>query len=150
MSSSRAKGLMYKNSTAWHCLPRLNFVTSIRAVMSFYTWFINYTVLSQEMRLSIHPSTLQVHEEHIMEVLCAADMYLLPGLKRGCGAVLGSCLSTDSVVSRLKTARMFQLPHLEDQCTQFISVHIDKVAKYQCVCVCYCAVSGNISLVLAH
>jgi len=85
-----------------------------------------------------------------MEVLCAADMYLLPGLKRGCGAVLGSCLSTDSVVSRLKTARMFQLPHLEDQCTQFISVHIDKVAKYQCVCVCYCAVSGNISLVLAH
>ena len=77
---------------------------------------------------------LQVREEHILEVLCAADMYLLPGLKRGCGAVLGSCLSTDNVVSRLKTARLFQLPHLEDQCTQFISVHIDKVVKYLCVC----------------
>jgi ankyrin repeat/BTB/POZ domain-containing protein 1 len=77
----------------------------------------------------IYTNIVQVREEHILEVLCAADMYLLPGLKRGCGAVLGSCLSTDNVVSRLKTARLFQLPHLEDQCTQFISVHIDKIAN---------------------
>jgi ankyrin repeat/BTB/POZ domain-containing protein 1 len=73
---------------------------------------------------------LQVREENALEVLCAADMYLLPGLKRGCGSVLGSCLSIENVVSRLKTARMFQLPQLEDQCTKFISVHIDKVVKF--------------------
>jgi len=82
----------------------------------------------------LYPTMLQVREEHILEVLCAADMYLLPGLKRACGVVLGSRLSAHNVVSRLKTARLFQLPHLEDQCTHFISVHIDKVVKYQCVC----------------
>ena len=118
----------------------LNFVTSVRPFIPFHNWLVNYTVLSQEMRLSIHPSMLQVREEHILEVLCAADMYLLSGLKRGCGAVLGSCLSTDNVVSKLKTARLFQLTHLEDQCTQFISVHIDKVAKYQCMCLLLCSI----------
>jgi ankyrin repeat/BTB/POZ domain-containing protein 1 len=70
---------------------------------------------------------LQVREEHVLEVLCAADMYLLSGLKRGCGALLGSCLSTANVVTRLKTARLFQLPQLEDQCIRFISLRIDKV-----------------------
>jgi hypothetical protein len=88
----------------------------------------------------LYPTMLQVREEHILEVLCAADMYLLPGLKRGCGVVLGSCLSTHNVVSRLKTARLFQLPQLEDQCTHFISVHIDRVVKYQCVCLLLCSI----------
>jgi hypothetical protein len=91
---------------------------------------------------------LQVREEHILEVLCAADMYLLPGLKRGCGAVLGSCLSTANVVSRLKTARLFQLPHLEDQCTHFISVHIDKVAKYHCVFFFYLSMLHDSGVIL--
>ncbi|XP_021931904.1 ankyrin repeat and BTB/POZ domain-containing protein 1-like isoform X2 [Zootermopsis nevadensis] len=75
----------------------------------------------------IYTNAVQAREEYILDVLCAADMYLLPGLKRGCGVVLGSCLSTENVVNRLKTARLFQLPQLEDQCTRFISLHIDKV-----------------------
>jgi hypothetical protein len=60
-------------------------------------------------------------------VLCVADMYLLSGLKRGCGALLASSLNIENVVSRLKTARLFQLLQLEDQCIRFISLHIDKV-----------------------
>lgn len=75
----------------------------------------------------IYTNVVQVREEHVLEVLCAADMYLLSGLKRGCGAFLGSCLNTENVVSRLKTARLFQLPQLEDQCVWFISLHIDKI-----------------------
>lgn len=70
---------------------------------------------------------LQVREEHTLDVLYAADMYLLSGLKRGCGAFLGSSLSTENVVSRLKTARLFQLPQLEDQCIRFMCLHIDRV-----------------------
>ncbi|PSN49801.1 Ankyrin repeat and BTB/POZ domain-containing protein 1, partial [Blattella germanica] len=75
----------------------------------------------------IYTNGVQVREEHFLDVLYAADMYLLPGLKRGCGVVLGSRLNVDNVVSRLRTARLFQLPQLEDQCTRFISHHIYKV-----------------------
>ncbi|XP_069684388.1 ankyrin repeat and BTB/POZ domain-containing protein 1-like isoform X2 [Periplaneta americana] len=75
----------------------------------------------------IYTNIVQVREEHVLDVLYAADMYLLPGLKRGCGTILGNCLSIKNVVSRLRTARLFQLPQLEDQCTRFISLHIDEI-----------------------
>ena len=57
----------------------------------------------------------------------AADLYLLPGLKRQCANVVAQYLQVNNVVTVIKTARLFKLPRLEDQCAEFMAKHIEKV-----------------------
>ena len=54
-------------------------------------------------------------------------MYLLNGLKRLCAREISSLLDPDSVVTVLRTARLFNLPGLEVNCCEYISKHLEKV-----------------------
>ena len=63
------------------------------------------------------------------DVLCSADMFLLPGLKRHCANVMAQYLDVENCVNILRTARLFTLPRLEDQCAEFIASNIEKVIK---------------------
>lgn len=65
--------------------------------------------------------------ESVFDVLCVADMYLLPGLKRLCGKTLAQTLSKDNVVYMWKTAKLFQLSRLEDQCVEYMAKIIYQV-----------------------
>ena len=69
----------------------------------------------------------QLTAENVYDVLCMADMYLLPGLKRQCANVISQFLDVDTIVSILRTARMFNLARLEDQCAEFLANNIEKV-----------------------
>ena len=64
------------------------------------------------------------------DVLCAADMFLLPGLKRFCANAMAKFLTVNDVVTVLRTARLFNLPRLEDQCAEFIAKNLESVRIY--------------------
>lgn len=72
----------------------------------------------------LHP---QLIAEVSFDVLCVADMYLLPGLKRLCGKTLAKTICEDNVLYMWKTAKLFRLSRLEDQCTQFMAKIIERV-----------------------
>jgi ankyrin repeat/BTB/POZ domain-containing protein 1 len=63
------------------------------------------------------------------DVLCAADMYLLPGLKRQCGTALSRMLSIDNVVFMLRASRLFSLARLEASCAEFMASNIVQVCQ---------------------
>ncbi|KAG8564787.1 hypothetical protein GDO81_016594 [Engystomops pustulosus] len=69
----------------------------------------------------------ELSPENAYEVLCVADMYLLPGLKRLCGKILAQILDEDNVITIWKTAKLFQLTRLEDQCTEHMARIIEKL-----------------------
>lgn len=71
---------------------------------------------------------VQLSSENVLDVLCVADMYLLPGLKRLCGKTLAGTLCEDNVLYMWKTARLFRLSRLEDQCTEFMAKIIERVS----------------------
>ncbi|KAM7437250.1 Ankyrin repeat and BTB/POZ domain-containing protein 1 [Porites harrisoni] len=75
----------------------------------------------------IYQDTALVTEENVYSVLCFADVYLLNGLKRLCAREISSLLDPDSVVTVLRTARLFNLPGLEVNCCEYISKHLEKV-----------------------
>lgn len=68
--------------------------------------------------------------ESVFDVLCVADMYLLPGLKRLCGKRLATTISKDNVAYMWKVAKLFQLSRLEDQCTEYMAKIIDQVSLW--------------------
>ena len=51
----------------------------------------------------------------------AADIFLLPDLKRQCGAFLENYLEISNVIDLVNTARLFVLPRLEHACVEFIA-----------------------------
>lgn len=71
---------------------------------------------------------MQLNTESVFDVLCVADMYLLPGLKRLCGKTLAHTLCKDNVVCMWKTAKLFQLSRLEDQCVEYMAKIIYQVS----------------------
>ena len=72
----------------------------------------------------------QLTTDNVYEVLQVADLYLLPGLARQCGVVIGQYLDVDTVVSSLQTARLFNLCRLETICAEFMAANIEKVNSY--------------------
>ena len=70
----------------------------------------------------------QLTTENVFEVLCVADMYLLPGLKRLCGKTLAKTICENNVVYMWKTAKLFRLSRLEDHCTEYMAKIIDLVS----------------------
>uniref|UniRef100_A0ACB8EHM3 Ankyrin repeat and BTB/POZ domain-containing protein 1 n=1 Tax=Sphaerodactylus townsendi TaxID=933632 RepID=A0ACB8EHM3_9SAUR len=79
----------------------------------------------------IYSDDTELSPENAYEVLCVADMYLLPGLKRLCGKTLAQVLDEDTVVSIWKAAKMFQLTRLEDQCTEYMAKIIEKLVELE-------------------
>lgn len=63
----------------------------------------------------------------MFDVLCVADMYLLPGLKRLCGKMLAQMICKDNVVQMWKMAKLFHLSRLEDYCTEYMAKIIEQV-----------------------
>ncbi|XP_038068781.1 ankyrin repeat and BTB/POZ domain-containing protein 1-like [Patiria miniata] len=74
----------------------------------------------------IYTERVELTEDTSYDVLCFADLYLLPGLKRICANVISRHLSTDNVISVLRVSRMFSLTKLEDQCTEYMAKYLDK------------------------
>ncbi|XP_032892875.1 ankyrin repeat and BTB/POZ domain-containing protein 1 isoform X1 [Amblyraja radiata] len=77
----------------------------------------------------IYSDATELSPENVYEVLCAADLYLLPGLKRLCGKTLAIMLTEDNVVSTWRTAKLFRLSRLEDQCTEYMAKIIEKLVE---------------------
>jgi len=77
----------------------------------------------------VYQNSAQLTESTVLDVLYAADMCLLPGLKRLCGGFLATLLDTENVLAVLRTARLFQLPKLEDACTRFIAENLDQMVE---------------------
>lgn len=69
----------------------------------------------------------QLTADNVFDVLCVADMYLLPGLKRICGRSLAQAVCKDNVVQMWKIAKLFHLSRLEDYCTEYMAKFIDQV-----------------------
>ncbi|KAM9133388.1 ankyrin repeat and BTB/POZ domain-containing protein 1 isoform 3-T3 [Pangshura tecta] len=74
----------------------------------------------------IYSDDTELSPENAYDVLCVADMYLLPGLKRLCGRTLAQILDEDNVVNIWRIAKLFQLTRLEDQCTEYMAKIIEK------------------------
>ncbi|XP_012517407.1 PREDICTED: ankyrin repeat and BTB/POZ domain-containing protein 1 [Propithecus coquereli] len=72
-------------------------------------------------------SVCNLPPEAACDVLAAADMFLLPGLKRLCGRSLAQLLDEDSVVRVWRVAKLFRLARLEDQCAEFMAKVVDKL-----------------------
>lgn len=77
----------------------------------------------------LYQDSCELTEENVYDVMCAADMFLLPGLKRYCANAMAKFLTVEDVVTVLKTARMFNLPRLEDQCAEFMADNLEEVLE---------------------
>ncbi|XP_048714691.1 ankyrin repeat and BTB/POZ domain-containing protein 1 isoform X2 [Caretta caretta] len=79
----------------------------------------------------IYSDDTELSPENAYDVLCVADMYLLPGLKRLCGRTLAQILDEDNVVNIWRIAKLFQLTRLEDQCTEYMAKIIEKLVELE-------------------
>ncbi|KAF7655645.1 hypothetical protein LDENG_00053080 [Lucifuga dentata] len=69
--------------------------------------------------------------ENVLDVLCVADMYLLPGLKRLCGKMLAKTICEENVLHMWKTAKLFRLSRLEDQCSEYMAKIIEQLVEQE-------------------
>lgn len=65
--------------------------------------------------------------DEICNVICAADMYLLAGLKRLCTNAMIPVLDVSNVVEAVRVSRTFSLPRLESECCRYIAEYVDEV-----------------------
>ncbi|XP_077368962.1 ankyrin repeat and BTB/POZ domain-containing protein 1 isoform X4 [Festucalex cinctus] len=77
----------------------------------------------------IYSDDTQLTRENVFDILCVADMYLLPGLKRLCGKTLAKNICEDNVLCMWKTAKLFRLSRLEDQCIEFMAKIIERLVE---------------------
>ncbi|KAK1897743.1 Ankyrin repeat and BTB/POZ domain containing protein 1 [Dissostichus eleginoides] len=77
----------------------------------------------------IYTDNTELITEDVFDVLCVADMYLLPGLKRLCGKTLAKTICEDNVLYMWKMAKLFRLSRLEDQCTEFMAKIIERLVE---------------------
>ncbi|XP_068454683.1 ankyrin repeat and BTB/POZ domain-containing protein 1 [Clinocottus analis] len=77
----------------------------------------------------IYTDDTELITDVVFDVLCVADMYLLPGLKRLCGKALTKTICEDNVVYMWKMAKLFRLSRLEDNCTVFMARIIERLVE---------------------
>ncbi|XP_031700664.1 ankyrin repeat and BTB/POZ domain-containing protein 1 [Anarrhichthys ocellatus] len=77
----------------------------------------------------IYTDDTELITEIVFDVLCVADMYLLPGLKRLCGKTLSKTICEDNVLYMWKMAKLFRLSRLEDNCTEFMAKIIERLVE---------------------
>ncbi|XP_038127434.1 ankyrin repeat and BTB/POZ domain-containing protein 1 isoform X2 [Cyprinodon tularosa] len=77
----------------------------------------------------IYTDDTELTMDSVFDVLCVADMYLLPGLKRLCGKILAKAICEENVLHMWKTAKLFRLSRLEDQCTEFMAKIIERLVE---------------------
>ena len=76
--------------------------------------------------------SLQLNPDVVYEVLEAADMFLLTGLKRQCGLFLAQYVEMSNAVDLLESARLYSIPRLEHSCTEFMAANIEEV-RMNCI-----------------
>uniref|UniRef100_A0A672HX88 BTB domain-containing protein n=1 Tax=Salarias fasciatus TaxID=181472 RepID=A0A672HX88_SALFA len=77
----------------------------------------------------IYTDYTELTADSVLDVLCMADMYLLPGLKRLCGKTLANTICEDNVLRLWRMAKLFCLSRLEDQCTEFMAKIIELLVE---------------------
>jgi ankyrin repeat/BTB/POZ domain-containing protein 1 len=77
----------------------------------------------------IYQDTVELDECSVEEVLIAADLCLLPGLKRQCGLYMSQFLDPGNAVPAIRIARLFDLPRLEDQAYQYIAQNLELMVE---------------------
>ncbi|KAK0052425.1 ankyrin repeat and BTB/POZ domain-containing protein 1 [Biomphalaria pfeifferi] len=75
----------------------------------------------------IYSDSADLNPEIVSDVLVAADMYLLPGLKGLCGTSLMEYVDSSNVVNMIRTSRLFNLSRLESHCAEFIANNLPEV-----------------------
>lgn len=60
-------------------------------------------------------------------MLVAADLFLLPGLKRLTGGYIGGFLDLSNVISVLRLGRQFELHRLEELCYEFCAKNVENL-----------------------
>jgi len=85
-------------------------------------------VFAQVLFYMYQDSCEQLTADNVFDVLAAADMFMLPGLKRQCANVISQYLEVENVVNVLRSARLYDLPRLEDQCAEFMASNIEKMS----------------------
>ena len=75
------------------------------------------------------PSFMQIPYDfdEICNVICAADMYLLAGLKRLCTNAMIKVLDVSNVVEAVRMSKTFSMPRLECECCRYIAEYVDEV-----------------------
>ena len=82
--------------------------------------------------------------EVVYDVLEAADMFLLADLKRGCGLYLsGHLMDAASAVDMVMTARLYDIPKLEQSAVEFMAGSIE--ASLLCVITVICLLQPRAS-----
>lgn len=77
----------------------------------------------------IYTDDTELTMDNVFDVLCVADMYLLPGLKRLCGKTLAKATCEENVLFLWKTAKLFRLSRLEDHCTEYMAKIIERLVE---------------------
>uniref|UniRef100_A0A673A5H1 BTB domain-containing protein n=1 Tax=Sphaeramia orbicularis TaxID=375764 RepID=A0A673A5H1_9TELE len=77
----------------------------------------------------IYTDDTELTMDSVFDVLCVADMYLLPGLKRLCGKTLAKATCEENVLFLWKTAKLFRLSRLEDHCTEYMAKTIERLVE---------------------
>ncbi|XP_076362271.1 ankyrin repeat and BTB/POZ domain-containing protein 1-like [Tachypleus tridentatus] len=77
----------------------------------------------------IYRNSTELTTSNVYDVLCTADMYLLPGLKCQCASYIAQQLDKSNIFFILRIARLFKLPRLEDQCAEFMSKHLEEIVE---------------------
>ncbi|EDO45347.1 predicted protein [Nematostella vectensis] len=72
----------------------------------------------------VYRDNAELTDEILYNVLCAADIYLLHGLKRLCEHKISGLLDRANVLTVLRTARLFSLDRLEMNCCDFLAGNI--------------------------
>ncbi|KAG7267302.1 hypothetical protein CRUP_000300 [Coryphaenoides rupestris] len=75
----------------------------------------------------IYSDDTELFPDNVLDLLYVADMYLLPGLKRLCGGTLAKMICEDNVLQLWKTAKLFRLSRLGDQCKEWMAKSIEKL-----------------------
>ncbi|XP_002740260.1 ankyrin repeat and BTB/POZ domain-containing protein 1-like [Saccoglossus kowalevskii] len=99
---------------------------SLQGIPVVYLQDVNPDVFSQVVRY-LYTDKPQISAALAYDVLCVADRYLLPGLKRLSANVISQNLDEFNVISVVKAARLFELHRLEDQCAEYMAAILDKI-----------------------
>ncbi len=76
----------------------------------------------------------EVEPEMAVEVLQAADQYMLEGLKRLCEQAIGNSLTTQSLGNMWELSEQFNAPALGQQCVVFALQNYDVIiAEKSCI-----------------
>ncbi|CAB3983212.1 ankyrin repeat and BTB POZ domain-containing 1 [Paramuricea clavata] len=67
--------------------------------------------------------------DEIYDVICAVEMYLLPGLKRHCTNAMIEILDVSNVLEAVRVSRTFAMPRLESECCRFIAEYMDEMVN---------------------